>query len=61
MVLNKGDIMARQNQGINVKVPRVKVIKALEQSLVKLENNSTRIKKQKIKSINSLYDKWQNK
>jgi hypothetical protein len=31
--------MARQNQGINVKVPRVKVIKALEQSLVKLENN----------------------
>jgi hypothetical protein len=32
--------MARQNQGINVKVPRGKVIKALEQSLVKLENNS---------------------
>jgi len=31
--------MARRNQGINVKVPRVKVIEALEQSLVKLENN----------------------
>jgi hypothetical protein len=29
--------MARRNQGINVKVPRVKVIEALEQSLVKLE------------------------
>jgi len=36
---NKGDTMARRNQGINVKVPRVKVIEALEQSLVKLENN----------------------
>lgn len=31
--------MARRNQGINVKVPRVKVIKALEQALVKLETN----------------------
>lgn len=31
--------MTRRNQGINVKVPRVKVIKALEQALVKLENN----------------------
>ena len=29
--------MARRNQGINVKVPRVKVIEALEQSLIKLE------------------------
>jgi hypothetical protein len=37
LVLNKGDSMARRNQGINVKVPRVKVIKALEQALVKLE------------------------
>jgi hypothetical protein len=39
MVLTKETVMARRNQGINVKVPRVKVIKALEQSLVKLENN----------------------
>lgn len=31
--------MARRNQGINVKVPKVKVIKALEQALVKLETN----------------------
>ena len=31
--------MARRNQGINVKVPRVKVIKALEQALVKLDND----------------------
>ena len=31
--------MARRNQGINVPVPRVKVIKALEQALVKLETN----------------------
>ena len=31
--------MARRNQGINVKVPRAKVIKALEQALVKLETN----------------------
>lgn len=31
--------MARRNQGINVKVPRVKVIKALEQALVKIETD----------------------
>ena len=31
--------MARRNQSINVKVSRVKVIKALEQALVKLETN----------------------
>ena len=31
--------MARRNQGINVKVSRVKVIKALEQALVKLETS----------------------
>ena len=31
--------MARRNQGINVKVPRAKVIKALEKALVKLETN----------------------
>ena len=31
--------MARRNQGINVKVPRAKVIKALEQALIKLETN----------------------
>lgn len=31
--------MARRNQSINVKVSRVKVIKALEQALVKLETS----------------------
>ena len=31
--------MARHNKGINVKVPRVKVIKALEKALVKLDND----------------------
>lgn len=31
--------MARRNQGINVKVPRVKVIKALEKALAKLDND----------------------
>lgn len=31
--------MARRNQGINVKVSRTKVIKALEQALIKLETN----------------------
>jgi hypothetical protein len=49
--------MARQNQGINVKVPRVKVIKALEQSLVKLENN---YKNQEAEGNKHqlAYDKW---
>ncbi len=31
--------MARRGQTINVKVPRAKVIKALEQALIKLETN----------------------
>lgn len=31
--------MARRNQGINVKVPRAKIIKSLEQALVKLDTN----------------------
>jgi hypothetical protein len=31
--------MARRNQGVSVPVPRVKVIKALEQALIKLETN----------------------
>ena len=31
--------MARRNTGVNVPVPRVKVIKALEQALAKLETN----------------------
>ena len=31
--------MARHNKGINVKVPRVKVIKALEKALVQLDND----------------------
>ena len=49
--------MARRNQGINVKVPKVKVIKALEQALVKLENN---YKNQEAegKKYQLVYDKW---
>jgi hypothetical protein len=57
LVLNKGDIMARQNQGINVKVPRVKVIKALEQSLVKLENNYKNQEAEDKKYLLA-HDKW---
>ena len=51
--------MARRNQGINVKVPRVKVIKALEQALVKLETN---YKSQKIneKKYEVTLKKWEN-
>ena len=50
--------MARRNQGINVKVPRVKVIKALEQALVKLETN---YKNQEVnqKKFNALQKKWE--
>jgi hypothetical protein len=50
--------MTRRNQGINVKVPRVKVIKALEQSLVKLENNykNQEAEEKKYKLAN---DKWE--
>ena len=51
--------MARRNQGINVKVPRVKVIKALEQALVKLE---TDYKSQEIneKKYEVTLKKWEN-
>jgi len=50
--------MARRNQGINVKVPRAKVIKALEQALVKLETNYA---KQDVedKKYQLARDKWQ--
>ena len=49
--------MARRNQGINVKVPRAKVIKALEQALIKLETN---YKNQAVneKKHNAAMDKW---
>lgn len=50
--------MARRNQSINVKVPRVKVIKALEQSLVKLENNYKNQKAEENK-YKLAYDKWE--
>ena len=49
--------MARRNQGINVKVPRVKVIKALEQALVKLENNYKN-QEAEDKKYQLAYDKW---
>ena len=49
--------MARRNQGINVKVPRAKVIKALEKALVKLD---TDYKNQEAneKKFNAALDKW---
>jgi hypothetical protein len=58
LVLNKGDSMARQSKPINVKVPRVKIIKALEQALVKLESN---YKNQNVeeKKYNATYKKWE--
>ena len=49
--------MARRNQGINVKVPRAKVIKALEQALVKLETNY-RNQAANEKKYNAAIDKW---
>ena len=49
--------MARRNQGINVKVPRAKVIKALEQALVKLETNYKNQEANE-KKYNIAYDKW---
>jgi hypothetical protein len=39
MVLTKETVMARQGKGINVNVPRLKVIEALEKSLTKLETD----------------------
>jgi hypothetical protein len=58
LVLNKGDSMARQGKTINVKVPRTKVVKALEQALIKLEtdykNQDTEEKK-----YNITYKKWE--
>ena len=50
--------MARRNQGINVKVPRAKVIKALEQALVKLENNYAN-QDVEDKKYQLARDKWQ--
>ena len=49
--------MARRNQGINVKVPRAKVIKALEQALVKLETNYKNQEANE-KKYNAAMDKW---
>lgn len=49
--------MARRNQGINVKVPRAKVIKALEQALVKLETNYKNQAANE-KKYNAAIDKW---
>ena len=49
--------MARRNQGINVKVPRAKVIKALEQALVKLETNYKNQAANE-KKYETAYDKW---
>lgn len=50
--------MARRGQTINVKVPRAKVVKALEQALVKLETN---YKNQDVeqKKYDAVYKKWQ--
>ena len=49
--------MARRNQGINVKVPRAKVIKALEQALVRLETNYKNQEANE-KKYNAAMDKW---
>lgn len=49
--------MARRNQGINVKVPRAKVIKALEQALIKLETNYKNQAANE-KKYNAAMDKW---
>jgi len=49
--------MGRRNQGINVKVPRAKVIKALEQALIKLETNYKNQEANE-KKYNTAYDKW---
>ena len=49
--------MARRNQGINVKVPRAKVIKALEQALVKLETNYKNQEANE-KKYETAYNKW---
>ena len=50
--------MARRNQGINVKVPRAKVIKALEQALVKLDTNYKNQEANEAKHKAAL-DRWQ--
>ena len=49
--------MARRNQGINVKVPRAKVIKALEQALIKLETNYKNQEANE-KKYNTAINKW---
>lgn len=50
--------MARRNQGINVKVPRAKVIKALEQALVKLDTNYKSQEANQAKH-NAALDRWE--
>ena len=49
--------MAKRNTGINVPVARVKVIKALEQALVKLETNYKNQAANE-KKYNAAMDKW---
>lgn len=50
--------MAKRGQTINVKVPRVKVIKALEQALVKLETNYKNQNKEQ-KKYEDAHQKWE--
>lgn len=50
--------MARRNQGINVPVSRVKVIKALEEALVKLETNYKNQDAEQ-KKYDAAYKKWE--
>jgi hypothetical protein len=58
LVLNKGDSMARQSKAINVKVPRTKVVKALEQALVKLETDYKNQDAEQ-KKYDVTYKKWE--
>lgn len=50
--------MARRGQTINVKVPRAKVIKALEQALVRLETNYKNQDAEQ-KKYEAAYKKWE--
>jgi hypothetical protein len=50
--------MARRGQTINVKVPRAKVIKALEQALIKLETNYKNQDKEQ-KKYEAAHKKWE--
>ena len=50
--------MARRNQGINVPVSRLKVIKSLEQALVKLDTNQKNQTSNEAK-FKTAYQRWQ--